>query len=114
MSEDAKLRVVTGDRFNQGKLKWSLVDFESLEDMVEVLEYGAKKYSAHNWKRGLKTTEVCESLMRHLFAYLNGEDNDPESGCSHVGHIQCNAMFLAYMMNHRPDLDDRFKGLEAD
>jgi len=103
----------TGDRFNAGKLKWSLVDFESLEPMVQVLEYGAKKYSAHNWKRGLKTTEVCESLLRHLFAYLNGEDVDAESNCSHIGHIQCNAMFLAYMVKHRPDLDDRFKRVES-
>ena len=30
------------DRFNDGKLQWSMVDFKSLEDMVRVLEFGAK------------------------------------------------------------------------
>jgi hypothetical protein len=62
-----------------------------------------------NWQKGLKTTEICESLLRHTFAYLNGEDNDKESGISHIGHIQCNAMFLAYMHKHRKDLDTRHK-----
>jgi Domain of unknown function (DUF5664) len=98
-----------GLRANEGKLSWSLVDFESFEDMVKVLQFGETKYSRHNWKKGLKTTEIIESLLRHTFSLLNGEDNCSESGLSHVGHIQCNAMFLAYMLKHRPDLDTREK-----
>lgn len=94
-------------RYNQGKLRWSLVDFESLEPMVRVLEFGAQKYSDHNWKKGLSITEICESLLRHTFAYMSGEDMDPESNMSHIGHIQCNAMFLSYMHHKRKDKDDR-------
>lgn len=94
-------------RFNEEKLKWSLVDFDSLEDMVRVLEFGAKKYAENNWKKGLKTTEVVESMMRHMTAYLRGEDLDPESGLSHIGHIQCNAMFLSYMNRFKPNFDTR-------
>jgi len=45
---------------------------------------------------------------------MEGEDNDPESKLSHVGHILCNAMFLSYMSIFRKDLDDRYidKGFE--
>lgn len=32
-------------RYNKGKLKWSLVDWKSLEGLVEVLQYGADKYT---------------------------------------------------------------------
>lgn len=95
------------DRYNQGKLQWSLVDFESLEDLVRVLEFGAQKYAPNNWKKGLKTTKITESMLRHIFALLNGEDVDQESGLPHTGHILCNAMFLSYMIKNRPDLDDR-------
>ena len=94
-------------RHNEGKLKWSLVDFDSLSPMVSVLAFGAKKYEIDNWKKGLYTTEVCESLLRHIFAYLNGEDSDPESELSHIGHIQVNAMFLGYMDKNMKEFDDR-------
>ena len=40
---------------------------------------------------------------------MEAEDNDKESGISHIGHIQCNALFLAWMIENRPDMDDRFK-----
>jgi len=97
-----------GLRYNEGKERWSLVDFEALKPMVKVLEFGAKKYDDHNWKKGLKTTEICESLLRHLTAYLNGENNDKETNISHVGHILCNAMFLSYMMQNKPEFDTRY------
>lgn len=97
-----------GERKNDGKLKWSLVSYKALEPMVEVLMFGAKKYSSWNWAKGLKYTEVCESLQRHLCAFLQGEDDDPESKLHHVGHILCNAMFLSYMFLFRKDMDDRY------
>ncbi len=83
-------------RFNKGKLKWSYVDFRSLEPMVRVLEFGVTKYKPMNWKIGLDKDEIMESLLRHAFAILSGEDIDPESGLPHIGHLQCNAMFYAY------------------
>ena len=100
-----------GKRFNQGKPRWSLVPQSALLPMVEVLEFGAIKYDAHNWKKGLSVTEICESLKRHLDAFMEGEDNDPESMLSHIGHMQCNTMFLAWMVQNRIELDDRFKGI---
>lgn len=97
-----------GDRKNLNKLKWSLVSYKALEPMVEVLMFGAKKYSANNWKKGLKYTETLESMQRHINSFLEGEDIDPESGLPHVGHILCNAQFLSYMYQFRKDLDDRY------
>ena len=108
-SKTALFNQELGIRENAGKLRWSLVDFDALEPMVRVLEFGANKYADHNWKKGQKTTELTESLMRHLTAYLKGEDNDPESGLPHVGHIMCNAMFLSYMHKYKKSMDTRFR-----
>lgn len=83
-------------RYNTGKRKWSLVDFKSLEVMVEVLEFGALKYSPDNWKKGLDKKEILESMMRHLAALMDGQSKDPETNLSHMGHIMCNAMFYSY------------------
>jgi Domain of unknown function (DUF5664) len=84
------------DRRNEGKSKWSLVNFKALEPMVRVLEFGCQKYSRDNWKKGLDKTEILESMQRHLAALIDGELIDGESGVSHMGHIQCNAMFYNY------------------
>lgn len=98
-----------GERENEGKLKWSLVSWSALAPMVRVLMFGASKYDDHNWKRGLKYTEVLESMQRHMNSFIEGQDNDKESKLSHVGHILCNAMFLSYMFLFRKDMDDRYK-----
>lgn len=95
-----------GDRFNKDKPKWSLVDFKSLENMVRALEMGKEKYGKDNWKKGLPVSEISESLMRHLFALLNGEKTDSESGLPHSAHILCNAMFIAYMEENKPEMCD--------
>lgn len=98
-------------KFDQGKPDWSLVPFEALEGMVKVLEFGAKKYSRNNWKKGggFLYTRVLGSCFRHLFAFLRGEDVDPESGLSHIYHAQCNLLFLAYYLTNEKEFnkDDR-------
>ncbi|QRQ99764.1 dATP/dGTP diphosphohydrolase domain-containing protein [Dyadobacter sandarakinus] len=103
-----------GIRLNSDKPQWSLVDFASLEDMVKVLQYGAGRYGKENWRKGFPTTQICESLLRHTFAYLSGEDNDQETGLPHFAHIQCNALFLAHTQRNKPELDTReTKQIEA-
>lgn len=100
-----------GLRYNEGKPSWSLVDFDSLLPMVDVLMYGKKKYTtkdctgAHNWKKGEWTNEIMESLLRHAFALMRGELIDKESSKSHIGHLMCNAMFLEWMLNNKPEFD---------
>jgi len=96
---DFKKMIESGEkasRCNEGKPKWSLVHFESLVPMIRVLEFGAKKYAPKNWMKPMDTTEILESMQRHLAALLDGEIFDRESGISHMGHIQCNAMFYNY------------------
>jgi len=103
----SKIVGINGKRHNNGKPKWTLVDFDALEGMVKVLEQGVDEYGKFNWKEGLKTDEICESLLRHVFAYLRGEDIDPKSKLPVWDHILCNSLFLAYMMKFRPDCDTR-------
>lgn len=78
-------------------------------------DYGSRKYSANNWRKGLPITEQMDSLLRHLNAFFNEyEDIDPESGVHHLGLAQCNlAMMVNTLINH-PELDDRFKANNHD
>jgi hypothetical protein len=83
-------------RYNSGKLKWSMVHFESLAPMVKVLMYGEKKYARDNWKKGLNREEILDSMQRHLASLIDGEEVDPESQEHHIGHIMCNCLFYSY------------------
>lgn len=82
------------DRYNEGKPQYSYIDLNCLKDCAKVLEFGATKYTRNNWKKGMRLNSILDSLMRHISAIQRGEFVDPESGHSHIGHIQCNAMFL--------------------
>lgn len=83
-------------RYNTGKPRLSLIWFRFLEPVAEVLEFGANKYGAHNWKKGLEEREILDSLLRHTHALCDGETYDQESGLHHIGHIICNCMFYVY------------------
>lgn len=94
-----------------GKPDWSLVPFEALEGMVRVLEFGANKYARNNWREngGFSYRRVLTACVRHLFAYMRGEDLDPESGLSHIHHAQCNLLFMAFYLTNKKEFtkDDR-------
>lgn len=102
-----QLKDQTAIKYDHDKTDWSLMPFEAIEEINKVLDFGAKKYAAHNWKKGegFKYTRVLNSLLRHIFAYMRGEDKDPESGLSHLAHAGCNIVFLLYYSKHK----DRYK-----
>jgi hypothetical protein len=93
-------------RYNEGKADLHLVPYESVEEISKVLSFGAKKYSEENWKKGMSIKKCMSSLLRHAFAYMCGERNDPESGLSHIAHIGCNVFFILWYEKHRADLYD--------
>jgi hypothetical protein len=92
--------------FADGKLRWSLLPLDAVEEIVKVLEHGAKKYSVDNWKYVENGTErYWDSLVRHIMAWKQGEIIDPESGLSHLAHAGCNVLFLLYLAKAKtPDV----------
>lgn len=96
-------------RFNDGKPQWGLVHFASLVPMVRTLEFGALKYAPDNWMKPMDTRKILESMQRHLAALLDGELIDPETGISHMGNIQCNAMFYNFHIERERKLAEAKK-----
>jgi hypothetical protein len=95
------------DRKNDGKVQLTLIPYEAQKQEALVMMFGAKKYSRDNWKKGLPFLSVCDSILRHVNAYIQGETNDPESGLPHMAHLRCNAAFLIEFGITHPELDDR-------
>ena len=78
-------------------IPYDLVPFQEIvEAYARVAEHGAAKYAPWNWSNGLSRVQILGSLLRHTFAYLRGEEHDPDSGLQHTDHILWNAVALSH------------------
>jgi hypothetical protein len=98
----------TGYKLDGDKNKIELVPPDAVEALGRVMTYGASKYPAYNWARGMAWSRVYGALMRHMLAFWNGEELDPESGLPHVEHALCCAAFLVVYTKRNVGTDDRF------
>lgn len=98
--------VAGGIKNDAEKLPVELLDAHALEGLTAVLAFGANKYAPNNWRKGFNYSRLIAAMLRHTFALMKGERNDPESGLPHIDHIGCCWMFLSNMMKTRSDLDD--------
>lgn len=98
-----------GIKHDSGKAQLELLSPTWLLGVGSVLTFGAKKYAAHNWRHGLKQSRLLGAALRHVVAYLGGEDLDKESGLSHLYHASCCLMFASELRLTHPELDDRYR-----
>ena len=97
-----------GTKYDLEKLDWSLLPWESLEEVVKVLEFGAKKYSRDNWQFVKPKERYDQAALRHRIAYQQGEKIDPESGYSHLAHEVCCCLFKIWEDNQEEECEHRY------
>lgn len=74
---------------------------------VAMLE-GASKYGRHNFRvAGVRASVYYDGVMRHLMAWWEGEDIDPDSGLSHVVKAITSLTVLRDAMLQEMWADDR-------
>jgi hypothetical protein len=80
---------------------------ETLESVV--LGLGAKKYGAFNWRTAdIRASIYIAATRRHLLQWFDGQDDDPESGVSHLAHaraclgILLDAIATGHLIDDRP------------
>lgn len=86
-----------GVKHDGGKPDWTLFPFSAAEQIVRVLEFGAKKYARDNWQKVPDAEQrYLAAALRHLIAHQGGEVNDPESGLPHLAHAGCCVLFALW------------------
>jgi hypothetical protein len=84
-----------GRKFDGGKLEYGLLPPLALKSVVDVLTFGAQKYERDNWKHVPDSKRrYFDAAQRHMWAWKEGEVDDPESGRHHLAHALCCLMFL--------------------
>ena len=113
--EDSHTAETFGDtkqalRYDDGKpeMHYILTFPNAMREFAKVCTYGGKKYDVGNYLKGAPHSQYVKCGLRHLFAWWNGEERDPESKCLHLAHFVWNALCLCEMALSRKDLDDRF------
>nr|WP_220446020.1 dATP/dGTP diphosphohydrolase domain-containing protein [Novosphingobium umbonatum] len=95
--------------FGAAKPSLALVPGAAMVEMAGVFELGAKKYGPFNWRETkVEAMTYVNATLRHLLSWLDGEDTDPESSKSHLGHamaslgIVIDAMHTNQLIDNRP------------
>lgn len=94
-------------KFDNGKPDLSILPVPALKLMSAAFTYGAGKYGRNNYKNGLEVTRTLSAALRHIYAFLDGENNDPESGVNHLGHALASVAMTVYNLEKNPSKDDR-------
>ena len=89
-----------GLKFDTEKPDWALMPWRSLQEVVEVLTFGEKKYNPDgsnpgNWRRVPDwDRRYFAATIRHLLDWMEGDRLDTETGCSHLAHAACCILFM--------------------
>lgn len=106
----ASLAPVGGTKHDTGKPDLSLVPLVAIEQIAKALMYGEKKYGRYNYLKGFDSNRLIAASLRHVTAWNSGEDNDPESGLSHLAHALAGLSMLLDCQRVGTLTDGRFKG----
>lgn len=105
---DPQVSKTEGVKLDAGKPRMDLVPPVGLVAVAEVMTYGAAKYGNHNYRMGMRHGRLIAAALRHITAYMSGEDDDVETGLSHPSHACACLMMLVQMIHDHPELDDRY------
>ena len=84
-----------GVKDDANKLRYDLIPTSAITGLAEVLTMEARKYTPNGWRNVPDGIErYYAALYRHLLAWRNGEQIDPESGLHHLKHVMINVAFL--------------------
>lgn len=90
------------------KAPLDLLELVADEQIAAALQTGAVKYGRQNYKTiDIFATTYGAAIRRHVGAWLVGEDDDPESGLSHIAHIGANVHVLMAAIAEGTFCDDR-------
>lgn len=90
------------------KVPFSTVPARIMAEVGLALLEGARKYGRHNYRAiGVRASVYYDACLRHLGAWWEGEDIDPDSGLSHITKAIAGLVVLKDSMEMGNWADDR-------
>jgi len=77
------------DRIGAQKTPLHLIPAAAEIAEAQVMALGAKKYGPFNWRSAdVRASIYVAAARRHLLQWFDGQDDDVESGVSHLAHAR--------------------------
>lgn len=93
-----------GRKDDGAKIRYSLLPVGTVNQVVQVLEFGSKKYADNNWQKVPNAkTRYYDAALRHIDSWWQGEKTDSETGLPHLAHAICCLMFLIWFDSEAVD-----------
>lgn len=103
------------DAVGTKKVPFSTVPAPVIAEVGLAMLEGARKYGRHNYRiSGVRASVYYDALFRHLTAWWEGEDIDPDSGLSHIIKAMACMVVLRDSMRKGNWVDDRPPKVEGD
>lgn len=94
--------------FGDKKVPLHLVPSTAMIYTAMGLKEGARKYGAYNWRElDVEVMTYVGATMRHLTAFVDGEDVDAESGNPHLAHAIASLAILVDALENQQYIDNR-------
>lgn len=85
-----------------------LLPVAAIEVASLALAHGAGKYGLYNWRQTrVPAMTYVHAALRHIHAYIDREDTDPDSLAPHLGHAIASLAILLDAARHGVLIDDR-------
>lgn len=96
------------DAVGAAKPQLHLIPPAALLAEARAMENGATKYGPYNWRtQPVNATVYVSACMRHLLAYLDGENVADDSGVHHLAHARACLGIVLDALEHNCLNDDR-------
>lgn len=96
------------DAVGTAKSPASVIPRGVVQELGLAMLEGARKYGRHNYRNaGVRASVYFDAANRHLDAWWEGEDVDPDSGLSHIIKCIASLTVLRDSMMHENWTDDR-------
>jgi len=96
------------DSISVSKTPFSTLPSPVLAEVGVAMLEGARKYGRHNWRAANASASVLyDAAMRHLTAWWEGEEIDPDSGLPHITKAIAGLMVLRDAQILDRYIDDR-------
>jgi len=99
---DRKTFFTGAERSNDAdSTRYDLISSVGLRRLAETYAEGAKKYSDHNWRKGIPSSECMNHAQRHLNIYLSGDRSE-----DHLAHAAWNLFTIMDNEENLPEMMD--------